>query len=376
MKIAIDIRNIGKGRTGDEAVFFALVKNLALIDANNTYHLLIDTRPRTEIDTIATQLDIAQKNNFKIVPLGSGNKFIWNAKTVARYCTRENIDIYHTQYIIPFFLPRRTKIVTHIHDVSFKVYTDMVAKRDLFFLNKLIPRAVRQSDKIIAVSRFTKKEIIKYYAVADEKITVIHNATDLKPLLYDEKKLRKKYHLPQKYVLTMGTMQPRKNIPFLIEAFARIAADVPDVSLVLAGKKGYNFDDKIAALQKKHPSLRTRIIFTGYIDEVDKYAIYNMAKAFVFPSLYEGFGLPILEAFVAGVPVAASDIAPHREVGGDAVLYFDPQKIDQCTKVLYDVLVDDKIRKRVLARAVHQREKFSWHISAKKLCALYEELSS
>ncbi len=374
MKIAIDIRNIGKGRTGDEVVFFELVKNLAQIDIDIDYRLLIDKRENDVIEKIKKQLGILNKNNFTIVQLGSGNKFVWNGWRVARYCMEEKIDIYHTQYIIPFFMPVHTKIVTHIHDVSFHVHKELISKKDAFFLNKLIPRALNKSDKIIAVSQFTKDEIIKYYNVAPEKISVVYNAVNIKKSGQDYDVIQKKYNLPEKYILALGTMQPRKNIPFLIEAFAQLVKDVDDVDLVLVGGQSHNFDSNIEQIIDKYSKLKEKIIFTGYVDEEDKFDIFAKAQVFAFPSLYEGFGVPILEAFETNTVVVASDIPSHREIGANGVLYFDVCNVDQCTRVLYDALVNDSIREGVLIVAQMQKEKFSWHTSAIKLQLVYKSL--
>lgn len=374
MKIAIDIRNIGKGRTGDEMVFFELVRNLAKIDHKNTYHLLIDERTDEELENITRKLETQAVENFHIVSLGSGNKFVWNAWSVPRYCRRENIHIYHTQYIIPFFMPAQTKIVTHVHDVSFRVYKDLITKKDAFFLNLLIPYALKYADRIIAVSQFTKDEIIKYYRVPDKKISIVYNASHLSCSEVNSEYMRKKYSLPKKFILMLGTMQPRKNIPFAVRAFAQIADTFPDVSVVLAGKKAHNFDREIQQLINERPQLKNRIIFTGYIDEEDKCAVYDLATVFVFPSLYEGFGVPILEAFHVGTPVIASDIEPHREVACDCAQYFDPTNIDHCARILYDVLDGDKIGEAFVDCAKQRAMEFSWELSAKKLYTIYESL--
>ncbi len=374
MKIAIDIRNIGKKRTGDEVVFFALVCNLAKIDRDNEYRLLIDDRPAQEIVQLAERLGITACKNFTIVPLGSGNKFIWNGWTIPRYCRRERIDIYHTQYIVPFFVAKDTKIVTHIHDVSFCVYKKLLSKKDAFFLNILIPRSLRRSDHIIAVSQFTKTEIMKYYRVPGDKISVVHNASVMTCDTENMETIRAKYHLPQKYIMLLGTMQPRKNIPCVVRAFARIAQSFPDVDVVLVGKKAHNFDTSIEDLVAADASITRRIHFTGYVDEEDKCAVYRMATVFVFPSLYEGFGVPILEALQAGTPVIASDIPPHREVGGDAITYFDPQRVDQCEKVLYDMLDGDTLNTSVVQKSQQQNEQFSWCDSAHELHMIYQSL--
>lgn len=372
MKIAIDIRNIGKGRTGDEVVFFELVRHLVQIDENNDYRLLIDTRSEESLREVSVQLGILNKKNFSLVQLGSGNKFVWNAWSVSQYCRREKIDVYHSQYIIPFFMPRHTKIVTHIHDVSFRVYKELITKTDAFFLNALIPRAVKRSDKVIAVSQFTKDEIKKYYGALDEKVVVVHNAVSMNCSDgIDEHVVREKYHLPERYVLMLGTMQPRKNIPCAIEAFIGIAKEFPDLHLVLAGKKAHNFDAQIEAILGHNKEIKDRIVFTGYVDEEDKCQVYRGADVFMFPSLYEGFGVPILEAFAAELPVVASDIAPHREVAGEGVLYFAPENVDQCRKVLYDALDNDNMRRNIIATANERKKYFSWEKSAQKLLMVY-----
>jgi glycosyltransferase involved in cell wall biosynthesis len=372
MKIAIDIRNIGKGRTGDEVVFFELVRHIAQIDENNDYHLMIDARSRSELDDISFRLGITHKKNFHIAACGTGNKFIWNALTVPRYCRTHSIDIYHTQYIIPFFMPAYTKIVTHIHDVSFRVFGELIKKTDAFFLSLLIPRSIRRSDRIIAISQFTKNEIIKFYGCPQEKIVVIYNDGSLvcaDPM--NDEMVREKYGLPKKYIMAIGTMQPRKNIPFLLDVFTQIVTERDDVSLVLVGKRDHNFDTIIEQKILHSSTMQQRVIFTGYVDESEKCAIYRMAHVFVFPSLYEGFGVPILEAFQAGTPVVVSDIGPHHEVGGEAVLYCDPHSIDQCKKMLYDALDNDKIRSELADAAREQKVNFSWHKSAQQLIALY-----
>lgn len=374
MKIAIDLRNIDKGRTGDEVVFFELVRHLALCDTKNEYHLLIDDRTTEACAYIVQRLGIAQKNNFSLVELGTGNKFIWNAWSVARYCRKNHIDIYHTQYIIPIFMSSHTKIVTHIHDVSFVVYKNLIRKTDAFFLNILVPYALRHADHVIAVSQFTKDEIMKYYHVPDTQISVVHNAVSMQCCDVEKDVVRKKYHLPQKYILALGTMQPRKNIPLLIAAFVQIADKIPEVCLVLVGKKAHNFDPAIEKILLKNRAVKDRIIFTGYVDEEDKCMIYTLAKVFVFPSLYEGFGVPLLEAFEARTLVIASNIAPHREVAGAGAMYFDPVSIDQCKKILYDVLVNDNIKRNSFMVAQQQKKNFSWERSACILQRIYQSL--
>jgi glycosyltransferase involved in cell wall biosynthesis len=176
MKIGIDIRNIGKKRTGDEAVFFNLVKNLANIDSKNDYFLFTDITGKVILQKIIAELGIANKPNFKIISLKCPNKFIWNAWILPGYLKNSPVDVYHTQYITPFFVPKKVKIITTIHDISFNFFPRFIKWRDLFFLKTLIPTSLKKADKIIAVSQFTKGEIIKYYKINPNKVEVVCNA--------------------------------------------------------------------------------------------------------------------------------------------------------------------------------------------------------
>ncbi len=383
MRIGIDIRNIGKKRTGDEAVFFSYVKNLALIDSENKYLLFTDIAEEEILDKIKNDLEIKNKPNFSLIPLLAvgqlRNKFIWNMWTLPRYLQKNPLDVYHTQYILPFFTPKKIKLLTTIHDISFNFYPQFIKFSDLFFLKLLIPRSLKRADGIIAVSDFTKNEIIKFYKVAPEKITVAYNAAgdSFASFDYSEDKLgaiRKKYNLPEKFILYLGTMQPRKNLPVLIKAYAKIKKNIPELKLVLAGNKNaHNFDKKIDAKIEKY-NLENDVIFTGYIEEGDKPVVYRLADLFVFPSLYEGFGMPILEAMASGTAVIASDIAPHREIAGSAAIYFYPKKAKELSRKIEDFFADENLGKNLMVRGQEQVEKFSWKKTASTILSVYQKV--
>lgn len=378
MRVGIDIRNIGKKRTGDETVFFNLVKNLAQIDGTNEYFLLTDILDGNVLAGIKEKLGILDKKNFKVVSLKSGNKFIWNLFTLAGYLEKNPVDVYHTQYIVPFFVPKKIKIITHIHDVSFIAYPELISKIDIFFLKLLIPRSLRLADKIISVSEFTKQEIIKYYNTDPEKIEIVYNAAndnfskDESPEKLEE--VRKKYSLPKKFALYVGTMQPRKNIPMLINAFFGIKDKISGTKLVLVGNKNaHNFDNNINKSISDN-NIKSDVIFPGYIDQEDLAAIYKLAEVFVFPSLYEGFGIPILEAFASKLPVLASDIQIHNEIAGEAALYFNPGSLDDFSEKLYNSLADQNLREKLISSGSERINFFSWQRSAQEMLKIYEEL--
>lgn len=374
MRIGIDIRLIGKKRTGDEQVFFNLVKNLAKIDHTNEYHLLIDRDPEKDPE-LTDEIDrLGLDQNFHVIHINAPNRFWWNLWALPRYLQKNSVDVFHTQYIAPFWMPQKTKLVLTIHDISFNFFPQFIKKSDLFFLKTLIPRSLQMATKIISVSEFTKNELEDYYEILPEKISVASNGVDFE--IYDReknkeelKKIQKKYDLPEKFVLYVGTLQPRKNIPVLIEAVKNI-----DTSLVVVGSKNArNFDPQIEKMIKKY-GLREKIIFPGWIDEEDKPTLFKLAICFVFPSLYEGFGIPILEAMAAGTPVVCSDIPVFRKIGEDAALFCNPKKNDEFLKNISKVLNDENLRNNLIEKGKFVAQKFTWHETAKKTLITYESL--
>lgn len=375
--IGVDIRNIGKKRTGDEAVFFNLVKNLALIDNVNEYKLFTDITDEKTLHDIKYKLEIEDKNNFQIVSLGA-NKFSWNFWTLQKYLRKNPVDIYLTQYITPFFVPKSTKIITIIHDISFNFYPQFIKWTDLFFLRLLIPKSLKRADKIVGVSKFTCDEIMKFYRVNSEKVEWMHNAVSedfLQQDVSDEKikAVREKYDLPEKFILYLGTLQPRKNIPALLEAYNLVRSEIKGAKLIIAGGKGHNFDKNIDRYIEKY-KLKEYVVIPGFVDEEDKAAFIKSALIFCFPSFYEGFGIPILEAMSLGVPVIVSDILPHREIAEDAVLYFDPQNVDELSKKIADLLCNQSLCDALIQKGKNQAEKFSWKSSAEKMVGIFKSV--
>jgi len=222
--------------------------------------------------------------------------------------------------------------------------------------------------------------VMRYFALPEEKIVVVPNAlgsdfiTAAENTVPNQTLIREKYHLPERYILSVGTFQPRKNLPLLIRAFAAVRARVPNVSLVLVGNRaGHHFDQGIDQAREEL-SLGDAVIFPGYIAEADLPTVMRGASIFVFPSLYEGFGIPLLEAMSQDVPVAASDIPCLREVGSDAVQYFDPRSIASCEEKLYTLLTDMEQRTSGISRGKDRLSLFSWKKSALILDRLYTGL--
>lgn len=386
MKIGIDIRNIGKNRTGDEVVFLNMVRELLKIDRENEYLLFLDARTDDELNLLRARLGMTDGCRAGFVLLPARNKFDWNLWWVPRYLRAHAVDVYHTQYIVPFFTPRRTHIVTHIHDVSFRVYPQYLSPTDRFFLNLLIPRSLRRADAIIAPSEFTKREILRCYPVAEEKVSVAYNAVapeffqteTLSETAQRERtdEIRKKYHLPETYLLSVGTLQPRKNLPFLIELFSRLRKEKEgaNLGLVLVGnREGHHVDRRIDETIERL-RIGNSVVFPGFVDQSDLPILMRNATLFVFPSRYEGFGIPLLEAMSQGVPVAASDTPALREAGGDAALFFPTDDADRGVETLRTACFSPSVRATLRERGYIRSKQFSWESAARSLLVTYEKI--
>jgi len=292
---------------------------------------------------------------------------------------------------------RGTRQVVTIHDMAWKRYPETIEAKNLRFLEKFCEQSITHADAVHCVSEFTAREV-EYFLESrvwddksdalDEKVFVVPNALSGNFKVLDrgdriaaesnngvvtdwEWDQRKRLSLPDKYVLFVGTLEPRKNLQFLISEMQALwrTGDFDDVSVVIVGVKGWN-EDVQSALD---PEFSDRVIFPGYVSDDDLVVVYNLAEVFVFPSLYEGFGIPILEAMACGTPVVCSDIPASYEVGEGACEYFALED-GSLEDVLGNVLSDDDLQKHMIARGYVQVQKYSWRESARKLLALYERL--
>ena len=374
MKIGIDIRVIGKNRTGDEVYFFNLVKNLAVADRENEYFLFADRDPEKDPDLRREIKKLELGSNFKIIFLNSLNRFWWNLWALPNYLKKNPLDLFHTQYIAPFWMPKNIKLVLTIHDISFNFFPEYIKKTDLLFLKTLIPRSLRRADKIITVSANEQKKIVDFYKIAPEKVDFTYNGVDFARFSHEysaeeKENVRKKYSLPEKFLLYIGTLQPRKNILIVIRSMESL-----DIKFVIAGKRdAHNFDQKINEAIEKN-GLQDKIIFPGWIDEEDKPILLQMADCFVFPSLYEGFGIPIIEAMAAGLPVVCSDIPVLREIGKNAALLCDPKNSQQFEENILKTSNDQPLREKLVRTGIETAQNFTWQKTAEKTLEVYTSL--
>jgi glycosyltransferase involved in cell wall biosynthesis len=261
----------------------------------------------------------------------------------------------------PRFSPVPT--VVTIHDTSYIYFKDEFLKKDLYKLTSWSNHAIKNSTKVITVSNATKKDVVKNYHVASSKIKVIHNGFDKSKEAY--KDVGASFSLPKSpYFLYVGTIQPRKNIRTLITAFKSLHKKNPKYKLVLVGKMGWLFGDIFDYVLEQE--LEDHIIFTGYVSNSQLAALYKKAECFIFPSLYEGFGIPLLEAMQHRCPVIASNAASLPEVGGDAAIYFNPKDPDELEGKIEEMINNASLRQSLVKKGLKRVQLFSWEKSARE----------
>lgn len=368
MKIGIDIRVLARGtRTGVEEYTINLLSHL-LPEPKNNYQLFYNAYRKVKLDYPWLSLSNVQLKDFRIP-----NRLFF---ITARYLNQpkidsflRGIDVYFNPHFFVAPLSANCKKVVTFHDLSFIHHPEFFSWRKRAWQKFLMDaRAEAQkADKIIAVSQSTKEDLINLYGIEPKKIKVIYSGVgeQFRPFSIppqDSKLVKKKYNLPDKFILYFGTIEPRKNLIGLIRAFELLEGK--DYKLVIAGAKGWLEQEIFMAARQSKKS--RKIIFTGFVEEQDKPALYNLAELFVYPSFFEGFGFPPLEAMACGLPTIVSANSSLSEVVGQAALMIDPTNIDELAWVIQTVLSDKDLRDRLIKKGLKQARRFSWQKSARQ----------
>lgn len=291
-----------------------------------------------------------------------------------------DVDLIHSNtFCVPKIRDKKKKVVVTVYDLSVLTNPECHKRLNILHCTNGIKAAVEYSDKIIAISEHTKRDIIKYFNAPEELITVTHLAAGPE---YQEVRgkaalasLMAKYNLPEKYVLFVGSLEPRKNIKTLLKAYSAVPARLrKDFPLVIAGGKGWLNSDIPPLLDSL--GIKESVRFTGYIDGNDISAVYSGASVFAYPSLYEGFGLPILEAMSCGAPVITSNTSSMPEVAGDAALLVDPLNADELASALETVLEDEGLRTGMKKKGLARAAMFSWDRCARETLEVYRKVAA
>ena len=270
---------------------------------------------------------------------------------------------------------RGVPTVLTVHDLIYKLYPAYHKKLNYWYLNLAMPLFCKRASAIIAVSQATKRDIVKYYGIDPAKITVIYEAASSKfrvPEQSEVARVKQIYDLPEKYLIHLSTIEPRKNLNRLLDAVLILREAHPELQLVLVGGKGWLYDDFFQRINQE--GLEDIVHHLGWVSDDDLVGVIAGATLAVHPSLYEGFGLPILEHMACGQVVAASDSSSLPEIGGDAAAYFNPNDISDMAAVIGRLLTDQAEYDRRRELGLIQEKRFNWQTAATETIALYDKL--
>jgi glycosyltransferase involved in cell wall biosynthesis len=386
MLIGIDAsRAVTDRRTGTEIYALNVIRELARQGKGHRFRLYTNSHPptgsapgdRTQVtpwESLLGTMDGGEAGGpveWRPIPVPR----LWTHLRLSAEVIRRPPDVlFVPAHVLPLAHPRRS--VVTVHDLGYRAFPSAHRAADRLYLDWATRFSASQAAAVIADSEATKADLTRIYGVSPGRVRVVYLGRDerLAPVRDAETLagVRARYGLAARYLLYVGTLQPRKNLVRCVEAFARLAGrpDQADLQLVLAGKRGWLYDDLFAQVERL--GLAGRVSFPGYVAEGDLPALLSGALAFVFPSLYEGFGIPVLEAGACGVPVITSNTSSLPEVAGDAALLVDPHDVDAIADAMYRLVTDSALRAELARRGQANVRRFSWEKCARETLAVLE----
>lgn len=365
--------NVSK-KVGISEYVFELIKQLKAHESpSNSFHIYLKNQHNKDFPSTS------QNWKYKIF----GPKKLWTqfALPLHLFLGKSKPDVFFSP---AHYAPRFSAMpsVISIMDLAFFHFPEMFTRKDLTQLKSWTEYSVKKAKAIITISEATKSDIIKLYGISERKIHVVYPgikpSITLTPHIYPMSELASKYDITDNYLLFVGTLQPRKNITRSIEAFAKLLEEKEykdsNLQFVIIGKKGWQYEEILSA--PKRFGIEDRVKFLDFVPDEDLSLFYKGAKAFIWPSLYEGFGLPILEAMQNEVPVITSNVSSLPEAGGDAALYVDPEKVDEITKAMKKILEDKELRKELIEKGKKQVTKFSWEKAGEETLQVLQEVAN
>lgn len=368
-RIGIDAHAIGERLTGNETYISNLIQSLLEIDSKHEFILFF-----TKEDAAA--LWQRSDNRIQAVLARPAQPLLRVPFVMPWLSWKERIDLLHVQYAGPPFLTQ--PLVTTIHDISFEHYPQFFTKRELLQFRSTIPYTARRADKILTVSDYSKRDLVETYHLPEDKIVVTYNgvATSFKPLSIPEtgRQAAQKYGVTGPYLLAVGNLQPRKNLVRLIAAYTRLRNARPEIKhqLLVVGKEAWLYDPILDFARRSRWA--DDILFSGYVPSSDLPMLYCGAEAMVYPSIFEGFGLPPLEAMACGTPVIVSDRSALPEIVGDAGIKVNPFDIEAIAAAMAGLILEPDVARWYGLAGIKRAERFTWSNCATRTLEVYEEI--
>lgn len=368
LRIAIDAHSVGTGLAGNESYITNLIEALAEIDTANRYTLFV-TKPEAVERFWNRWPHVSVRRTLPHTPL------VRIPLTLSAELRRRPVDLLHVQYTAPPLAP--CPVVATIHDLSFEHLPETFKRRSRVQLRLTVRRTARAAARLLAPSEHTRRDLVETYAVEPRRVDVTPLAAPphFAPVKAESelRRVRELYRIEGDYVLTVGSIQPRKNLARLINAYSLLRRARPHAKLpqlVLVGKRAWLYGETLRLIREQ--GLEALTVLTGYVPEADLPALYSGALCFVYPSYFEGFGLPPLEAMQCGAPVIAGERTSLPEVVGDAGLLFDPFDVEALGQALKRVIDDGDLRASLRRKGIERAKRFSWHETARLTLKAYE----
>lgn len=371
LRIAIDAHSVGTQLAGNETYATNLIEALAEVDPVNSYTLYV-TR-REAMDRFAGRWP-----NFSVSRTLPHTPIVRIPLTLSAELRRNPVDVLHVQFTAPPFVP--CPLVVSIHDLSFEHLPQTFKRRSRMQLRLTVRRSARRAARILALSESTRQDIIKTYGIPAERVTTIPlaAAAHFAPVT-DEKELervRHTYGITEDYILAVGSIQPRKNLTRLVFAYSRLRDERRGVKLpklVLVGKKAWLYGETLRAIEQS--GVGNQILVTDYVSEADLPALYSGALCFVYPSYFEGFGLPPLEAMKCGTPVIVGDRTSLPEVVDDAALMVNPFDEAEILSALKSLIDNSDLRDKLRVKGLKRANDFNWLDTARRTLEVYKQVA-
>jgi glycosyltransferase involved in cell wall biosynthesis len=373
MRVGINASKFFEVNTGVGRYTSNLCKYILETDGKNDYFLYSPGQMDIVIRTDRTKIQfkksgIALKNNTL--------RILWEQVTLPYYSMNGRLDLFHyTDHSLSILQRTHPAIIT-VHDIAYVRFPKLLNKSRQIYKKYILNMSIKRANVIVADSYSTKRDIINYFRIKEEKIKVVYPGVErrFRPIS-NVKEYRLKNNLPSKIILNVGTLEPRKNIITLIKAFKKLRErGLRDYKLVIAGDKGWLYKQIFDEI--KSSDLQKEVLFLGIIGDEDLPMLYNCADMFVYPSLYEGFGFPPLEAMACGIPVITSNTSSLPEVIGDAGIMVNPTDVNSLCERMYNLLKDKELWHYMSNKGLERSKLFSWKETAKKILEIYDEILS
>lgn len=368
MLIGIDAsRTVTRQPTGTEHYARGLIRALMELETTHRLRLYFNTPPPEGLFPRSEGIE------WRVIPWPR----LWTHLCLALELVRHPPDVlFVPSHVLPLVCP--VPGVVTVHDLGYLVYPEAHTRFDRWYLDWTTRRHTRVAAHLLADSEATQRDLVRHYGADPQRISVVYPGLD--PLfrpVEDPGRLaavRQRYHLARDYVIHVGTLQPRKNLPRLLDAFEVLPRYLPTTrpvpQLVLVGKRGWLADPIVARAE----AMEERVRLLGHVAREDLPALLSGARALVMPSLYEGFGFPVLEAMACGTPVVASNVSSLPEVAGEAALLVDPHDTEALTEALVRVLTDVELRQSLRQRGLQRARQFTWRAAAEETLRVLKEV--